>query len=185
MRVDKLTLREIHLELIEPFQTSFDTSKERRILLIEANVDGVTGWGESTAGEDPFYSYETVETACHIIRDFIWPTLRGREFASASEIWDSLARIRGHNMAKGGARNRPLGCRSQAEKRPACEAAWRHARRNSLRRFHWHSALDRRPYRESRTRTRRRLPAHQNQDQARPGGRARAGLARTFSRAFA
>ncbi|HLV96955.1 MAG TPA: o-succinylbenzoate synthase [Candidatus Acidoferrales bacterium] len=102
MRVDKLTLREIHLELLEPFQTSFDTSKERRILLIEAHVDGVTGWGESTAGEDPFYSYETVETACHIIRDFIWPMLRGREFASASEIWDSLARIRGHNMAKGG-----------------------------------------------------------------------------------
>jgi o-succinylbenzoate synthase len=102
MRVDKLTLREIHLELLEPFQTSFDTSKERRILLIEASVDGATGWGESTAGEDPFYSYETVETACHVIRDFIWPALRGREFASASEIWDSLARIRGHNMAKGG-----------------------------------------------------------------------------------
>jgi o-succinylbenzoate synthase len=102
MRVNKLTLREIHLELLEPFQTSFDTSQERRILLVEAEVDGATGWGESTAGEDPFYSYETVETACHITRDFIWPVLRDREFASASEIWDSLARIRGHNMAKGG-----------------------------------------------------------------------------------
>jgi o-succinylbenzoate synthase len=102
MRVHKLTLREIHLELIEPFQTSFDTSKERRILLIEADVDGVSGWGESTAGEDPFYSYETLETAFHVIRDFIWPVLRGGEFGSASEVWDSLTRIRGHNMAKGG-----------------------------------------------------------------------------------
>jgi len=102
MRLNKLTLREIHLELIEPFQTSFDTSKHRRILLVEADVDGVTGWGESTAGEDPFYSYETVETAWHIIRDFIWPVLRGREFASSSEVWDRLAHIRGHHMAKGG-----------------------------------------------------------------------------------
>jgi O-succinylbenzoate synthase len=102
MRLKRLTLREIQLELIEPFQTSFDTAKHRRILLIEAHVDGVSGWGESTAGEDPFYSYETVETAWHIIRDFIWPMLRNRDFASASEIWDSLARIRGHNMAKGG-----------------------------------------------------------------------------------
>jgi o-succinylbenzoate synthase len=102
MRLNKLTLREIHLELIEPFQTSFDTSKHRRILLVEADVDGLSGWGESTAGEDPFYSYETVETAWHIIRDFIWPMLRDKEFASASEVWDSLARIRGHNMAKGG-----------------------------------------------------------------------------------
>jgi o-succinylbenzoate synthase len=102
MRLNKLTLREIHLELLEPFQTSFDTSKERRILLIEADVGGTSGWGESTAGEDPFYSYETVETAWHIIRDFIWPVLQGRELASAAEVWDSLARIRGHNMAKGG-----------------------------------------------------------------------------------
>jgi len=102
MRVNKLTLREIHLELLEPFQTSFDTAKQRHILLIEADVDGVSGWGESTAGEDPYYSYETVETARHIIRDFIWPALRGRELKSASEIGDLLARIRGHNMAKGG-----------------------------------------------------------------------------------
>jgi o-succinylbenzoate synthase len=102
MRLNKLTLREIHLELIEPFQTSFDTSNRRRILLIEAEVDGVSGWGESTAGEDPFYSYETLETAWHIIRDFIWPQLREKELTSAAEVWDSLARIRGHNMAKGG-----------------------------------------------------------------------------------
>jgi o-succinylbenzoate synthase len=102
MRVNKLTLREIQLQLLEPFQTSFDTAHHRRILLIEADVDGLSGWGESTAGEDPFYSYETVETAWHIVRDFIWPMLRGRELKSASEVWDMLARIRGHNMAKGG-----------------------------------------------------------------------------------
>ncbi|HYA89381.1 MAG TPA: o-succinylbenzoate synthase [archaeon] len=102
MRVKRLTLREIHLKLVEPFQTSFDTSDLRRILLLEADVDGVTGWGESTAGEDPYYSYETVETAWHIIRDFLWPAIRGREFKSAAEIWDLFARVRGHNMAKGG-----------------------------------------------------------------------------------
>lgn len=65
-------------------------------------MDSVAGWGESTAGEDPYYSYETVETAWHIIRDFLWPVLKGRELASASEVWDLLAQVRGHNMAKGG-----------------------------------------------------------------------------------
>ena len=102
MRVNKLTLREIHLKLLEPFQTSFHTLQQRRMLLIEADVDGVIGWGEATVGEDPFYSYETVETAWHIIRDFIWPKLRGRELKSAGEVWDALSQIRGHNMAKGG-----------------------------------------------------------------------------------
>jgi len=100
MRLRKLTLREIHLRLLSPFQTSFGTSDLRRILLVEANVDGVAGWGESTAGENPFYSYETVETAWLILRDYLWPMLRGKEIASASEVWDLLAPVRGHNMAK-------------------------------------------------------------------------------------
>jgi O-succinylbenzoate synthase len=102
MRLRKLTLREIHLRLRAPFETSFGMSDLRRILLVEADADGVSGWGESTAGENPFYSYETVETAWHILRDFLWPMLRGREIAAASEVWDLLARVRGHNMAKAG-----------------------------------------------------------------------------------
>jgi O-succinylbenzoate synthase len=102
MRLRKITLREIHLPLIAPFETSFGTSELRRILLVEADADGVVGWGESTAGEDPFYSYETVETAWHIIRDYLWPMIRGREFASAENVWEALAPVRGHNMAKGG-----------------------------------------------------------------------------------
>jgi O-succinylbenzoate synthase len=102
MRLKKITLREIHLPLIAPFQTSFSETSLRRILLVETDVNGVSGWGESTAGEDPFYSYETVETAWHIIGDFLWPILKEKEIASAAEVSDLLARIRGHNMAKGG-----------------------------------------------------------------------------------
>jgi O-succinylbenzoate synthase len=100
MRVRKLTLREIHLRLRAPFETSFGKSDLRRILLVEADVDGVAGWGESTAGENPFYSYETVETAWHILRDYLWPIVRGREIAAAADVWDLLAPVRGHNMAK-------------------------------------------------------------------------------------
>ncbi|MGA8768050.1 MAG: hypothetical protein WB559_13610, partial [Candidatus Acidiferrales bacterium] len=100
MRLRKITLREIHLRLLSPFQTSFGTSNFRRILLVEADIDGVSAWGECTAGENPFYSYETVETAWLILRDYAWPMLKGREIAAASDVWDLLAPIRGHNMAK-------------------------------------------------------------------------------------
>src|ERR1700723_1633591 len=102
MRVRKITLREIHLPLIAPFQTSFGTTTLRRIPLIEADVDGVIGWGESTAGEDPYYSYETVETAWHIIRDFLWPALQGREFGSAAEVSEIFGQVCGHHQAKAG-----------------------------------------------------------------------------------
>ena len=43
MRLHSLTLREIHLPLITPFETSMDRVTDRRILLVEAAVNGVTG----------------------------------------------------------------------------------------------------------------------------------------------
>jgi o-succinylbenzoate synthase len=100
MRLRKLTLREIHLHLISPFETSFGKTDLRRIVLVEAEIDGISGWGECTAGENPFYSYETVETAWHVLRKHLWPMLHDREVGTASEVWDLLDRVRGHNMAK-------------------------------------------------------------------------------------
>src|SRR4029077_17640821 len=100
MRLTKLTLREIHLHLVSPFETSFGKTDLRRIVLVEAEIDGISGWGESTAGENPYYSYETVETSWHVLRDHLWYILRGREVGSASEVWDLLDRVRGHTMAK-------------------------------------------------------------------------------------
>src|SRR5579872_626190 len=101
MILDSITLREIRMPLVTPFETSFGRVSNRRMLLVETKVDGVSGWGESVAGEGPFYAPETVETAWHILRDFIWPILKDRKFDFASEVWNLLAPIRGHNMAKG------------------------------------------------------------------------------------
>lgn len=88
------------MPLVAPFETSMERTTHRRIILVETVVDGVAGWGECVAGETPSYSPETTETAWHILRDYICPTLKGKEFASAADVWDLLGRIRGHNMAK-------------------------------------------------------------------------------------
>ena len=100
MRILDLTLRELSMKLLVPFETSMDCVDVKRVLLVEANVDGVTGWGECVAGSDPYYSPETVDTAALIIREYLWPLVKGREFASACEIWAMLEHVRGHNMAK-------------------------------------------------------------------------------------
>jgi o-succinylbenzoate synthase len=102
MRIRKVILREIHMKLITPFETSFGMSDLRRILLVEADVDGTSGWGECVAGEDPYYSPETVGTAWLMLREFIWPILKGRDFKCAADVWDLLSPIRGNSMAKGG-----------------------------------------------------------------------------------
>lgn len=101
MRLGKAILREIRMPLVTPFETSFGRTSVRRILLVEVDAGGVSGWGECVAGEGPFYGPETVETAWHVLRDFLWPAVRGKEFAAAAEIDGMLAGVRGHNMAKG------------------------------------------------------------------------------------
>ena len=101
MRIRKITLRELGMKLIAPFEISSGVAFERRILLLEADIDGVTGWGECVAGENPNYSPETVETAWHILRDHLWPLMKGKDFATAADVFDMLGLVRGHTMAKG------------------------------------------------------------------------------------
>src|SRR6266571_1692354 len=101
MRIREMTLREMQMKLITPFEISVGRTELRRILLVETSVDGVTGWGECVAGESPSYSPETVDTAWHILRDFLWPLVKEKEFAAAADVWDLLAPVRGHSMAKG------------------------------------------------------------------------------------
>lgn len=101
MRIKAVVLREIRMRLIAPFETSAETTDERRIILVEAEADGVTGWSECVAGEKPFYSPETTDTAWDILRDFLWPMIKGKEFRVAADVWGLMERVRGHNMAKG------------------------------------------------------------------------------------
>src|ERR1700733_12125759 len=102
MRIREITLREIGMKLIAPFEISSGVAHHRRIILLGANVDGVTGWAECVAGENPQYSPETVETAWHILRDHLWPIMKGKEFVAAADVSAMLEPVRGHNMAKGG-----------------------------------------------------------------------------------
>jgi o-succinylbenzoate synthase len=100
MLLDSLTLREIHLSLLVPFETSMDRVTHRRILLAELHANCTSGWGECTAGENPYYCPEDTDTVWHIITNFLWPKLKGRELESAADVWPLLEQVRGHNMAK-------------------------------------------------------------------------------------
>jgi O-succinylbenzoate synthase len=100
MRIREITLQEVRMKLVAPFETSMDRTVARRIVLVQADVDGVLGWAECVAGEAPYYSPETADTAWLVLRDFLWPMIKGKDFAAASEVWNLLGRVRGHNMAK-------------------------------------------------------------------------------------
>jgi O-succinylbenzoate synthase len=101
MKLHTIELREIRLPLVHFFETSFGRTTERRIILVRViDSDGIEGWGECTAGEGPFYSEEWIETAWSTLREFLLPLALGREFNAAVNIWQMLAPVRGHRMAK-------------------------------------------------------------------------------------
>ncbi|MBM3790205.1 MAG: o-succinylbenzoate synthase [Acidobacteria bacterium] len=98
--MESVELREIRLPLIESFETSAGRTTERRIILATVRCAGGEGYGECTAGEDPYYSSETTDTAWHLLADFIIPPLLGKQIESAREVSARLRPIRGHEMAK-------------------------------------------------------------------------------------
>jgi O-succinylbenzoate synthase len=105
MKIDRVEIREIQLPLLHFFETSFGRTTVRRIVLVRVEAGGLTGWGEVTAGEEPFYSHETPETAWHILRDFLVPWMISREWSLAGEVAPRFRPIRGHNMAKAALEN--------------------------------------------------------------------------------
>ncbi len=105
MKINRIELRQIQMPLVHFFETSFGRTTTRRIVLVRVDADGLTGWGEVTAGESPFYSYETPETAWHILRDFLIPWTLGKDFGAPAGIAACFLPIRGHNMAKAALEN--------------------------------------------------------------------------------
>jgi len=105
MKIDRIELRELRLPLVHFFETSFGRTTTRRIVLVRIQAEGLTGWGEVTCGEEPLYSYETPETAWHILRDFLIPWTLGKAWASPGDVAARFRPIRGHPMAKAALEN--------------------------------------------------------------------------------
>jgi len=105
VKIEAVTLREIHMPLVHFFETSFGRTTERRILLLTAQTDGADGWGECVAGEDPFYSEESVDTAWYALEKYLVPMAMGKALAKAADLPGLLTRVRGHRMAKAALEN--------------------------------------------------------------------------------
>lgn len=118
MKIEAITLREIRVPLVHFFETSFGRTTERRILLVTLHTDGPEGWGECVAGEDPFYSEESVDTAWYATEKYLAPALLGKIIEKGSDAPALLGKIRGHRMAKGALENAAWDAEAQQRQMP-------------------------------------------------------------------
>jgi len=90
------------MKLLSPFTTATGTEYDVEHIIIRVDSEGVTGWGECVAAGTPYYSYETVQTAWHVLEDFLIPSISGKNISTIDEATQSYSCVRGHMMAKAG-----------------------------------------------------------------------------------
>ena len=73
MKIEAITLRELRIPLVHFFETSFGRTYTRRVLLFTLHCDGLEGWGECVAGEDPYYSEEYIDGAWDVSTRYLAP----------------------------------------------------------------------------------------------------------------
>ncbi|HEY6338781.1 MAG TPA: o-succinylbenzoate synthase [Candidatus Sulfotelmatobacter sp.] len=105
MKIEAITLREIQMPLVHFFETSFGRTYHRRIVLVTVHCEGVNGWGECVAGEDPFYSSEWIDSVWPTVVHYLAPAVLGQSLQSARDCVPLFARVRGHRMAKAALEN--------------------------------------------------------------------------------
>lgn len=121
MRIDGILLRELQMPLVRPFQTSFGTTRNRRILLAEIRSEGLTGWGECTAGERPHFSGESTDTAWQVIVNELGPMLAAAKVEHGGDCPNIFNLVRGNPMAKATLENAIWDLEAQREGMPLCQ----------------------------------------------------------------
>jgi o-succinylbenzoate synthase len=118
MKIDQITLYNLSMPLLKPFETSFGRAYNRDCIVVEVLADGLAGWGECTADREPGYSYETTETVWHILKDFLAPALISSRIIEIDKYRSLSTAVRGHHLAKAGLEMALWDLRGKAEKQP-------------------------------------------------------------------
>ena len=102
MRIERIELHHISMRLKNTFITSFGEELDRECVLVRAFSEGQEGWGECVASREPGFSYETVETAWHILHDFFIPAILNRPISHPRDLKQRLQAFKGHPLARAG-----------------------------------------------------------------------------------
>ncbi len=102
IKIERITLHRVEMRLVETLVTSFGGEALRPCAVVQVDAEGLTGWGECPADATPGYSYETVDTAWHVLRDHFAPQIVGQRVESVADVRARLGKFRGHPMARAG-----------------------------------------------------------------------------------
>ncbi len=182
MRIDRIELRLVRLPLVHFFETSFGRVHDKAFILVRLLAGGLEAWGECVAEETPYYSAETTETAWHVITGFLGPRLLALDLEHPRQVFPAFRAVRGHNMAKAALEMAAWDLQARADGQPLSRLlGGQRTRIASGVSVGIQDSLDDLAANDPDG-AGRRLPAGEDQDQARLGHRGRPDGARALRR---
>lgn len=96
---EQVELFQVRLPRVSAYRTSYGDHTWRETVLARVVSNGIEGWGEFS-GDGPGFSYETAQTAWHILKDYLIPLLCSTQLETPSMCPALFAGVRGHPFAK-------------------------------------------------------------------------------------
>lgn len=103
MNIETIKLHRLKMRMKTPFTTSFGTQIDRYVTIVELiDKEGLSGFGECVAGEDPLYSEEFMDSALVAIRKYFSPLLLQSKLSHPKEVTELFKPFKRNMMAKAG-----------------------------------------------------------------------------------
>jgi len=102
MRIEAMSVYRIALTLNDPLRTATGTHSVRDVVLVRAESDGESGWGENVATAESFYVAEHAASSILMMVDAVIPAVLEHDFARPEDVATLLQDIDGFEMAKYG-----------------------------------------------------------------------------------
>jgi O-succinylbenzoate synthase len=121
MKIDRAEIRLVSMPLRTAFETSFARETQKDCLLVRLFAEGIEGWGEVVAMEQPLYNEETLATCTHLLKDVLLPKLFRGDWETPDHWAGSVLLIRRNYMAKAGLEAALWDLYSQLQGRPLAQ----------------------------------------------------------------
>jgi len=102
MKIDSIEMYHVAMPMLHPFKTAFGNTHTIESVLVKLISGDHYGWGEAASWQYPAFSPEFAESQFLVSKQFITPSLLGRDISSGRQLQDGLAWIKGNFFAKAG-----------------------------------------------------------------------------------
>lgn len=100
MRIEAVEIRQLDIPMVEPLAAAWGSKHQRTTILVRIIGDGVEGWGECIAFNEPTYMADWSNGEYATMTELFVPTLMNSRDVNAADVGQLLNKFKGHHTSK-------------------------------------------------------------------------------------